>query len=181
MRILVVPPHLAERLRTILNPEEMTFLESMGLKIVTSRMVPRDTAYVMPPPARREHEFRYRHTVRAYELPAWLNAYYLSLSPYLHHDYIERQLRINRWARAGWKMVGKAESRNAVIVARGWRWYAAKALWWWRWHRWIPWEWGIKIGLLRSPIEGDYYRNFRFDPPDLWGTAPRAHERHLNG
>jgi hypothetical protein len=177
MRYVIVPKHLAALLKTILNPEERTFLEGLGLKILISDKVPPDTVYMLPPPEQRQFEFRYRHIVRAYELPAWTNAYYLSLMPY--HQWHERQLYLNRWARIGWKVVGKAESRCAAIVAKGWRYYAAKALWWWRRHRWTPWEWGIRLGLLRSPIEADYYQNFRFDPPDLWGTPIRKHEEYL--
>jgi hypothetical protein len=79
----------------------------------------------------------------------------------------------------GYAPAYKLMDRAAIVMAREpYRTVLAIARWW-EWHRYCLEELGIRLGLLRSPIEADYYENYRFDPPDLWGTPLRRHEEHL--
>lgn len=79
----------------------------------------------------------------------------------------------------GYAIAYKMENRCAVVMAREpYRTIMAAARWW-DLHRWWLEKQLIKLGMYRSPIEADYYENYRFDPPDLWGTPIRRHEKHL--
>lgn len=80
---------------------------------------------------------------------------------------------------AGYAPAYKMENRCAVVMAREpYRTVMALAHWW-DWHRYWLEEQLIKLGMYRSAVEADYYQNYRFDPPDLWGTPLRKHEAHL--
>jgi hypothetical protein len=117
--------------------------------------------------------FNFRLPSRDYRLPAWIPSMILPLG--FNRTKEQQARRLAAWNRRC-AIVGKCQDRHAVVVVpRHWA-LAARAILAWRQHRWLIEEFFIRIGLYRSPVEGDWYENYHFDPPDLWGTPIRRHE-----
>lgn len=77
-----------------------------------------------------------------------------------------------------YRLLGTAWDRDGYIyVAERWYWFARLELFLQSALHFAV-TFLIRQGFLRSAVEGDWFYNFRFDPPDLWGTPVRRHERH---
>lgn len=112
----------------------------------------------------------------AIELPRWIPSCTIAL-PCSSREAVKQ--RLAAWNRGKYRVVCKAWSRHAIVVVpRAWLPLARAALWI-RMHRHDLKEAAIRIGLYRSPTEGDWYANYRFAPCDLWGPAPYAWEAKL--
>lgn len=110
----------------------------------------------------------------AYEVPAFLGAFYVSLAPrHLEGISVSTSIRTAevtaKWNRGEWRTLGRADSRNSLVVVRSRVAWPARAWWWWRQRRWVLEEIALRFHFLRAPYDGCYYRECRFDPPDLWG------------
>lgn len=176
-----------------------------GLPVLTrvNRYVQRDMAYVMRRDDRltivsgrplsaieqlriladwfhtwKQMPFQYRVISKSSLLPRWVPNMVLPRQSW--RKAVPFTLRLAAWNRR-FRIVGKEESRDAVIVTPiRWAWVARLCLWWYRRHRWWLEEQLIRFGFYRSPVEADYYENYRFDPPSLWGSPLRRHEQHLD-
>lgn len=121
--------------------------------------------------------FNFRVPSRDYRIPAWIPSMTLPLG--FNHTKEQQARRLAAWNRRC-AIIGKCEDRHAVVVVpRRWA-LPARAILAWRRHRWILEEALIRLGILRSPVECDYYQNYRFDPVTLWGSPLRKHEQHFD-
>jgi hypothetical protein len=109
-------------------------------------------------------------------LPRWFPYLVLPLGFNNHEPRYWR--RLAAWRRRC-RVIGKCQNRHALLVTYPQLAWLGRFLIWWAYHRWWLEEQLIKLGILRSPVEADYFENYRFDPPDLWGTPLRRHEAHL--
>lgn len=80
--------------------------------------------------------------------------------------------------RQGYRCLGRYSSRDVTMWVPGlWYWFARLELFL-QGALYFAVSFLIRQGFLRSAVEGDFFCNFRFDPPDLWGTPVRRHERY---
>jgi hypothetical protein len=115
-----------------------------------------------------------QHT-RAYELPAWLGAFYVPI-PYsftrgpVPHARYDEQVVFDTWNHRTHRVIGRAEARNSMVVVRSWLAWPARCEWWWhRRAQYALMELALRIHLFRGPYAGHFYHEARFGPPDLWG------------
>lgn len=84
----------------------------------------------------------------------------------------DHQMRLGR-------LLGKAWSRDGFIyVAERWYWYARLELLLQSCMH-FAFVCVIRTGLIRASVEGAWFHEFRFDPPDLWGSPIRRHDHYV--
>lgn len=92
-----------------------------------------------------------------------------------NHNGWQRAIRLDR---DGWRELGVAMSRDATVWVPGrWYWYAKLELFLAACLS-FAFICFIRTGLIRAPYEGAFFHEYRFDPPDLWGSPIRRHDNY---